>query len=181
MNSSHRLAVTIITTILCAACGGGSDRSQSTAGTDTGGMAAPPPVSEAPGATGAAAGGTAAPGGGAAQPATGKTWDVKMVMEGTAYRFDPANLTIKQGDAVRWTVVSGPPHNVSFWPDSIPPGAATQLQANMPNTIAPLTSPLETETGATYTISFAGVPAGVYKYYCTPHLALGMVGQLTVQ
>ena len=30
-------------------------------------------------------------------------------------------------------------------------------------------------------ISFAGVPAGVYKIYCTPHLALGMKGAVTVQ
>lgn len=33
---------------------------------------------------------------------------------------------------------------------------------------------------ATYTISFANVPPGTYAYYCTPHLALGMKGKLTI-
>jgi plastocyanin len=131
-------------------------------------------------AAGAPAGG-AASGSAAAKAATGKTWDVKMEGDAQGYRFDPANLTIKAGDAVRWTVVSGPPHNVSFWPDSIPKNAQAQLQANMPNTMGPLSSPLEMNPNATYTVSFAGVPAGTYKYYCTPHLAMGMKGNITVQ
>ncbi|HTK48969.1 MAG TPA: plastocyanin/azurin family copper-binding protein [Gemmatimonadaceae bacterium] len=129
------------------------------------------------GSTGAAA----AAGSAAAKPATGKTWDVKMQGDAQGYRFDPANITIKAGDAVRWTVVDGPPHNVAFWADSIPKGAEAQLQANMPNTMGPLSSPLEMNPNATYTVSFAGVPAGTYKYYCTPHLAMGMKGSITVQ
>ena len=32
----------------------------------------------------------------------------------------------------------------------------------------------------TYEISFAGIPPGVYKYHCTPHLAMNMVGTITV-
>ena len=104
-----------------------------------------------------------------------------MIGDATGYRFEPTTLTIKAGDAVRWTVVSGPPHNVTFWPDSIPQGSNVQLQANMPNTMAPLTGPLDSTIGGTYTISFAGIPAGTYKYFCTPHLALGMKAQLTVQ
>jgi plastocyanin len=104
-----------------------------------------------------------------------------MVGDASGYKFDPANLTIKQGDAVKWTVVSGPPHNVSFYPDSIPANAQNQLNANMPNTMSPLTSQLFTNPNETYTVSFAGVPKGTYKYFCTPHQALGMRAQLTVQ
>ena len=87
----------------------------------------------------------------------------------------------KQGDAVKWTVVSGPPHNVSFYADSIPSGAQAQLSANMPNPMSPLTSPLFNNPGESYTVSFKGVPKGTYKYFCTPHQALGMHAQLTVQ
>ena len=145
------------------------------ASTDTTASATTPAGAAAAPATGAAAGSAAA------KPATGKTWDVKMEGDATGYRFDPATITIKAGDAVRWTVVSGPPHNVSFWADSLPSGAAAQLGANMPNTMAPLSSPLEMTPNATYTVSFAGVPAGTYKYYCTPHLAMGMKGTITVQ
>jgi plastocyanin len=143
--------------------------------TDSSAMAMAPAGSTSTPAAGAAAGS------GTAKAATGKTWDVKMEGDAQGYRFEPATLTIKAGDAVRWTVVSGPPHNVAFWSDSIPSGAQAQLQANMPNTMGPLSSPLEMTPNATYTVSFAGVPAGTYKYYCTPHLAMGMKGNITVQ
>lgn len=117
----------------------------------------------------------------AAQPATGKTWDVKMIGDERGFRFEPRALTIKRGDAVRWTLVSGPPHNVVFWQDSIPQGAAPQLGANMPATTAPLNGPLYMNPNDTYIVSFAGVPPGAYGYYCMPHLALGMTARLTVQ
>ena len=51
----------------------------------------------------------------------------------------------------------------------------------MPNSVAPLQAPYSINPNSSYTVSFAGVPAGVYKYYCTPHLALGMVAKLTVE
>ena len=112
---------------------------------------------------------------------TGKTHDVNMELDGSKYKFDPDNLTIKAGDVVRFHNKSGGPHNVSFWPDSIPSGAADVLKKNMPDQMAPLQSPLETEQDAVYQISFAGAPKGDYKFYCLPHLALGMKGKLTVQ
>jgi plastocyanin len=93
----------------------------------------------------------------------------------------PEQLTIKAGDQVRFHNVSGGPHNVSFWADSIPAGAQGTLQANMPNTTAPLIGPLLVNANDTYTVSFAGAAPGVYKYYCTPHLAMGMKAQVTVQ
>ena len=163
----------IVGLALATACGGGAKNADTTATAGTG--AAAPPAGAS-----AAAGGAAA-GAGAAQAATGTTHEVKMIGDGTTYKYDPATLTIKRGDAVKWTLVSGPPHNVSFWADSIPANASTQLNANMTNTMAPLTSPLFNNAGESYTISFAGVPAGTYKYYCTPHLAMGMKGTLTIQ
>jgi plastocyanin len=153
------------------ACGGGEK-----ARTDTGAAAAQP----APTAGVSPESATTA-GGGAPQPITGKTWDVKMLADAQGYRFDPASITIKPGDGVRWTVVSGIPHNVTFWSDSIPPLAVPTLRANMPQATAPLTGPLLMNPSQTYTISFAGAPAGTYHYYCTPHLALGMKGTIVVQ
>jgi plastocyanin len=55
------------------------------------------------------------------------------------------------------------------------------LNANMPNTTSPLTGPLLINANDTYTVSFAGLKAGTYHFYCTPHLALGMKGVITVQ
>jgi plastocyanin len=151
------------------ACGGGEK-----AGTNTGNAGARP-------APGAPAGSTAASAAAAPQPATGKTWDVKMFGDASGYRYDPVSITIKRGDAIRWTIVSGSPHNVTFWADSIPTGAAAVLGGNMAQTIAPMTGPLLMTPGQSYTVSFGGAPAGTYRYYCTPHLALGMKGRIVVQ
>ena len=118
----------------------------------------------------------------AAAPAVGGTnHDVNMVLDGSTYKYDPAELTIKAGDVVTFHNKSGGPHNVSFWTDSIPSGAADVLKGTMPDQMAPLEGPLLTEPDAAYKISFAGAPTGEYKFYCLPHLALGMHGKLTVQ
>jgi len=112
---------------------------------------------------------------------SGAVHDVNMILEGTAnYKFDPADITVKPGDRIVFHNVSGFPHNVSFWPDSIPAGAQQVLEPQLPNPIGPLQSELLTEAGRTVTISFAGAPAGEYKFYCTPHLAMGMKGKITV-
>jgi plastocyanin len=165
----------IVGVAFVAACGGGTKNADTTT---AGGPGQPAPTA---GASASAPAGAAATGTAAAQQATGKTWEVKMVGDASGYKFDPATLTIKEGDAVKWTVVSGPPHNVSFYADSIPSGAQAQLAANMPTPMSPLTSPLFNNPGESYTVSFKGVPKGLYKYFCTPHQALGMHAQLTVQ
>jgi plastocyanin len=162
-------------TLVLAACGGEKK-------TEDQGTSAAPEQQTAPAAESSAANTPAANAPAANAPAgTGKTHDVNMVLEGSSYKFVPATLTIKAGDTVRWHNVSGGPHNVSFWSDSIPSGASDVLNKNMPNQMAPLQSPLETEPNAVYSITFAGAPKGQYKYYCLPHLALGMKASLTVQ
>ena len=51
----------------------------------------------------------------------------------------------------------------------------------MPDQMAPLEGPLLTEPDGVYKVAFAGAPTGDYKFYCLPHLALGMNGKITVQ
>ena len=110
-----------------------------------------------------------------------RTVEVQMLGDASGYRYAPATVTIQRGDKVRFTLVSGPPHNVVFWPDSIPKGAAAALAKGMPNTVDKLTSPYYLKTGDAYVVSFDGVPPGTYRYYCTPHLALGMKGTIVVK
>ncbi|MFN8650628.1 MAG: plastocyanin/azurin family copper-binding protein [Gemmatimonadales bacterium] len=117
----------------------------------------------------------------AAPAATGAKHEVDMEFDGKTAKFVPAELTIKSGDVVEFKVVSGPPHNVAFYPDSIPGGAADALGKGMPETMAPLTGPMKVGVGETYDVSFAGAPAGDYKFFCTPHLPFGMKGKITVQ
>jgi plastocyanin len=129
---------------------------------------------------------TPAPQPAAAAPATqaGETGTVHQVkMELTAdgkYVYEPAELTIKQGDKVQWINISGGPHNVAFYPDKIPAGAKQVLDAAMKDRISDLSGKLLVQPNETYEISFAGAPVGEYYYFCVPHEMLGMKAELTV-
>ena len=117
----------------------------------------------------------------AAAPATGTTHEVKMIGDAKGYRFEPADITIKQGDAVKWIMVSGGPHNVAFL-NLTDATTKAQLNANMPGQhMAEDSSPLLMNPNEAYTVSFAKIPAGKYDYDCTPHAAMGMKGSITVQ
>jgi plastocyanin len=155
----------VASAIVLGACGGGGEGSN----TDTATAAATTPA--AGGATGTAT----------AMPATGKTIEVKMIMDGNSYRFEPANITAKTGDAIRFTTESGMPHNFGFDPANIPDDVEAQLKANMPPGSVDLESPLQNAAGEAHVLSLGGVKAGKYEFHCTPHLALGMKGLLTVE
>jgi plastocyanin len=165
------------------ACSGGDKNAQQTSATQNDTAAAPATqnTGAAGGAGGAAgAGGAGGAGGSAAMaPITGKTVTVKMIGDGSTYKFDPANVTIKAGDGVKWVMTSGGPHNVAFI--NTPAAAQAQLSANMPDQMKELTSKMLMTANETYTMSFANVPAGKYDYHCEPHAAMGMAGSVTVQ
>ena len=157
--------------VVLGACSGGAkqDAAPAAASTPAAGAPAGAPAA-APAATGAAL------------PITGKTWEVKMVGDGNAYKFEPTDLTIKAGDGIKFIVVSVPPHNVAFDPAVIPADVKGQLDANMgPNKLGELSSGLLLTIGDAVTISFAGIKPGKYEFHCTPHLAMNMKGTVTVQ
>jgi plastocyanin len=151
--------------VVLAACGGGGGQQggggdqQSTASPDSA------PAANAPAAN--------APGG------TGKTHDVNMVLEGGSYKYVPDQLTIGPSDVVRYHNKSGGPHNVAFYEDSIPKGAQPTIA--VPDPMAPLSSKLAVAPDEVLEVKFNNAPKGEYKYYCTPHLAMGMKARLTVQ
>jgi plastocyanin len=162
--------------LVLGACGGGDKKTADSAAAaapaaDTTAAAAP-----APPATSVTPSGTAT-----AAAVTGNTVEVKMIGDAQGYRFDPANVTIKKGDGVKFTMVSGGPHNVAFDEANIPAGSAAQLDANMSDKMAMLSSNMKMNPGDAITVSFANVPAGAYNFHCTPHLAMGMKGTITVQ
>jgi len=117
----------------------------------------------------------------AAEPA-GAVVEVKMTGNGTSVAaFEPNKLTIKTGTIVRFINVSGGPHNIAFYGDSVPKGGADALKKGMPNAMGDLMGPFLTQPNEKYDVSFAGAPAGIYKGYCLPHVALGMHVAITVQ
>jgi plastocyanin len=170
------VAVGVIT---LGACAGGEknpadtthvavDTSTSATTTTTGGAS-----STTTGATGGAA---------TAAPVTGTTHTVNMVGDAKGYRFEPANVTVKQGDAIKFVVVSGGPHNVAFDPATIPADMKSQLDANMgTDKMGELSSNMKMNPGDAVTVSFGNIKPGQYPYHCVPHLALNMKGVITVQ
>ena len=124
---------------------------------------------------------TSAPPAAPATPA-GPVVEVKMTGNGsTRAAFEPSTITVPAGATVRFTNVSGGPHNITFWSDSVPAGGAAALNAGMKNTVDNLSGPFLTQPNETYEVSFANAPKGTYKGYCTPHLTLGMKIAITVQ
>ena len=166
-------AAALLLTLAGAACSGGGEKAADTT------AATPAPAATDTAAAPAAT--TPAAGGGTAAAITGTTHEVKMIGDDKGYRFDPANITVKAGDGIKFIMVSGGPHNVAFDPATIPADVKPQLMANMPNQQAELSSPLFMNPNEAYTISFANVKPGQYPYHCTPHLAMGMKGTITVQ
>ena len=146
-----------------AACAGGGEN----AATDTG-------AANTTGSTSATT--TTA---GTPAPVTGTWHEVQMLGDEKGYRYEPVDVTVKVGDGIRWTMVSGAPHNVQF--ENVPADAKAQLSANMPNQLTDLSSPLLLNANEKYEMSFAGVKPGKYNYICTPHLANNMRGSVTVQ
>ena len=148
--------------------------------TDTTAMATPAPTTTPPAASTPA---SPAPSAGAVAKvaATGATHEVKMIGDDKGYRFEPANLTVKTGDAVKFIMVTGGPHNVAFDPATVPADSKAQLDANMDQKMSELSSPFLMNPNEAYTVSFGGVKPGSYPFHCTPHLAMGMKGVITVQ
>lgn len=146
--------------VAMSACGGGDKAAQDTS-------AAAAPAAGAPAATATAA------------AVTGAWHEVKMVGDEKGYKYEPTDLTIKAGDGVRWTLISGPPHNVVF--QNVAADAKGQLAANMPNQLTELGGPMMLNVNEKYEVSFANVKAGKYDYICQPHMANNMKGSITVQ
>jgi plastocyanin len=169
----------LASTAVLGACGGEKQPATDTAAANAAASSTPAATTPAttPGATPVAAPAGAA----AAAPATGATHEVKMIGDASGYKFEPATLTIKSGDAVKFIMVSGGPHNVAFL-NVTDPTVKAQLDANMPGThMGELSGPMVMQPNEAYIISFAKIPAGKYDFQCTPHAAMNMKGSITVQ
>jgi plastocyanin len=156
----------VASVLVLGACGGGEKAPEAKA-------------PEAAPAAAAPAAGTAAAG--TAMPITGKTIEVKMIGDAKGYRFEPANITAKVGDGIKFIVETGGPHNVAFNVAAIPADAKAQLDANFgADRMGELSSGLKMNPGDAFLLSLGGLKAGKYEFNCTPHLAMNMKGVLTI-
>ncbi len=89
------------------------------------------------------------------------TYSVKMGSDKGALVFEPATITIKSGDTVKWINNKAFPHNIVF---------KDQPEYNHKKLLQKPKATVE----STFTA------AGEYDYYCTPHRGAGMVGKVIV-
>ena len=129
------------------------------------------------GAAATLVGATARPG--AAQ----ETYVVRLVANAAKddFRFDPAALTVHPSDVIVFRVVSGAPHSIVFEGGGLSPGVRGAFNAALEGRSGDLSSPLLTATGKDYRLVVPQVPAGRYRFYCLPHRAYDMRGELVIQ
>jgi plastocyanin len=97
------------------------------------------------------------------------------------YRFEPAEVVARPGDALVFHVVSGAPHSVVYEAEGLSPGVRGAFNSAMPNRSGDLSSPLLTASGGEYKMTVPQVPPGTYPFYCLPHRAYDMRGTLTIK
>ena len=97
------------------------------------------------------------------------------------YRFEPASLTVSPGDVVVFRVASGAPHSVVFEGAGLSPGVRGAINTALPNRSGELSSPLLTATGKDLRFVVPQIPPGTYPFYCLPHRAYDMRGELTIR
>lgn len=98
----------------------------------------------------------------ATAPANAETVEVKMGADSGMLAFQPAEVTIKAGDTVKWVNNKLAPHNVVF--DGAPELSHKGLAFS---------------PGESFEVTFS--EPGEYNYYCEPHRGAGMNGKVIVQ
>jgi plastocyanin len=96
---------------------------------------------------------------------------VKMIDKSpTEFAFEPADITAKPGDVIRFVQTTVTPHNVEF---KNPPSGSDLAAIMM--------GPFLTQVDETYEIQGdQRFVAGTYEFVCTPHFMMGMTGTLTI-
>ena len=107
--------------------------------------------------------------------AAAETYTVKLGSDKGMLAFEPAKLTVKPGDTIKWVNNKVPPHNVVFDAAKNPTKSADLAKALSHKKL--MMSPGQTQE-TTFPTDAA---AGTYTFYCEPHRGAGMVGQVTVK
>ncbi|AKG22209.1 plastocyanin [Calothrix sp. 336/3] len=100
---------------------------------------------------------------------------VKLGNDKGMLAFEPAKITVKAGDTIKWVNNKVPPHNIVFDAAQNPAKSADLAKALSHKGL--LMNPGQ-ELETTFP---ADAPAGEYTFYCEPHRGAGMVGKVTVQ
>jgi plastocyanin len=119
-----------------------------------------------------------------AAPASAQATHVVRLVADAAkddYRFEPATVTVQPNDVIVFRVVSGAPHSVVFEGEGLSPGVRGAINSALPGRSGDLSSPLLTAVGKDYRMVVPQMPTGKYPFYCLPHRAYDMRGEMVVK
>ncbi|WP_280587055.1 DUF5059 domain-containing protein [Halorubrum sp. Boch-26] len=109
--------------------------------------------------------------------------DADHVVDMNAVAFDPAEITVSQGDTVAWRFNAGEPHSVTAFRDGIPDGADYWASGEFDSEEAARTGwengAGAVQSGESFVRTFETL--GTHEYVCIPHEAAGMVGTVAVE
>jgi len=109
-------------------------------------------------------------------PGRGAVHIVRLVARGDQYAFEPAELTVRQGEVVRFVQTGHQPETVAFDGTAAPEGGTEFLHSH-----DLLYGPLLTEPGVFFDVAFSDAPPGDYLFFSVPHREQGMQGRVTVE
>lgn len=107
--------------------------------------------------------------------------EIRMTSSGKGeFRFEPASVRARRGDVLLFRAVSGGPHSVVFQGKDVSPADQERLNDAMPRRAGDLSSPLLTD-GTEYRVVVPALTAGAYRFFCLPHKAYDMKGEVIVR
>ncbi|PAX52109.1 plastocyanin [Brunnivagina elsteri] len=107
--------------------------------------------------------------------ALAETYTIKLGSDKGMLAFEPAKVTIKAGDTIKWVNNKVPPHNVVF--DGVKNAAKSADFAKALSHKQLMMNPGQAQE----TTFPADTVAGEYTFYCEPHRGAGMVGKIIVE
>ena len=119
---------------------------------------------------------------GVGRTAAQEVHEIQMVADGKGeFRFVPASVSGRRGDVLLFKAVSGAPHSVVFEGKALTAQAREKFNAALPRRSGDLSSPLLTKDSEYRIVLPFGIPAGPYRFFCLPHRAYDMRGEVTVR
>jgi plastocyanin len=119
---------------------------------------------------------------GATPAAAQEVHEIRMVADGKGeFRYVPASVSARRGDVLLFKAVRGAPHSVVFEARELSAQAREKLNAALPRRAGDLSSPLLTEGSEYRVVVPHGLAAGTYRFFCLPHRAYDMRGEVIVK
>lgn len=111
-----------------------------------------------------------------------KVHDIRLEAnpEKETFRFTPPLITARPGDVLLFRAGKGVPHSIVFEGNGLTEAAREALNGAMTRRTGDLSSPMLTGEGSEYRIVVPRIPPGIYQFYCLPHRAYDMRGQLRI-